>query len=142
MEPTLNLLNIAELQALVERLNSLEADDDALKDASSKAACLLAEIISRMQAIALGTKPPTEFEWDKDYFAEVSISDRCIYVLRVNPAIDSGYSQSDWEEIEKKEYLIGAIARKKIWDSMSVEVKSEPASAPIWLLNDWSRQPA
>ena len=122
MEPTSNLLNIAELQALVERLNSLEADDDALKDASSKAACLLAEIILRMQAIALATKPPTEFEWDKDYFAEVSISGRCVYVLRVNPSHDTIYTLSDWEGIEKKGYLIGAIARKKVWDSISFEV--------------------
>jgi len=121
MEPTSSMINIAELQALVERLNSLEADD-ALKDASSKAACLLAEIILRMQAIALATKPPTEFEWDKDYFAEVSISGRCVYVLRVNPSHDTIYTQSDWEGIEKKGYLIGAIARKKVWNSISFEV--------------------
>lgn len=142
MEPTSNLLNIAELQALVGRLNSLEADDDALKDASSKAACLLAEIISRMHAIALATKPPTEFEWDRDYFVELSIDDRCIHVLSINPSHDTSYTLSDWEGVEKKGYLIEAIARKKIWDSMSFEVKGGTASAPIWLLNDWSRQPA
>ena len=123
MEPTSTALKICDVQALVEQLNSLATDDNDLADATSKAAELLTEVMARMQAIALATKSPIKFdEWDREYFAEISVGDRCICVLRVNPSIDSIYTQDDWRKTEDKELMISHFARRKFLCNVSVEV--------------------
>ena len=114
---------IREVQSLVKRLHALEANDIDLKDSASRAAESLDRVVEQIEAIALATKPPIKFdEWDREYFAEISVGDRCICVLRVNPSIDSIYTQDDWRKTEDKELMISHFARRKFLCNVSVEV--------------------
>jgi len=112
---------IREVQSLVKRLHALEVDDIDLKDSASRAAESLDRVVGQMEAIALATKPPTEFEWDRNYLFEVVSGVCVISSVTVNPFCDTRLSKSEWADVRKKEYLLQAIARKKFVESISIE---------------------
>jgi len=112
---------IREAQALVKRLDALKADDIDLKDFASRAAESLDRVVEQMEAIALATKPPTEFEWDKNYSFDVMSGGCVLTSVTVNPFCDTRLCKAEWADVRRKEYLLQAIARKKFVESISIE---------------------
>ena len=112
---------IREVQSLVKRLHALEVDDIDLKDSASRAAESLDRVVGQMEAIALATNPPIEFEWDRNYLFEVVSGVCVISSVTVNPFCDTRLSKSEWADVKRKEYLLQAIARKKFGESISIE---------------------
>jgi len=111
---------IHSVQALAQRLSVLESKDYDLGSANSEAAQLVARIAKQVSAIAL-TETPDETGWDKNYLFDVMSGGYVISSVAVNPLCDTRLSKREWADVERKEYLLQAIARKKFVESISIE---------------------
>lgn len=61
-----------------------------------------------------------DVKWDEDCHYQVSLNGRPVEVITVNPSKDSLCSEDGWAAVHSKEYLVGAIALKKVTESISL----------------------